>query len=506
MWPEDVKEMYRYRDMLSSAAGVLMYGDRVVVPRALRGEVLATLHAGHQGVTSMLARGMSSVWWPGMKEDVLGVRRACGECDSNAPSQSREPPPELSQPEYPFQRICADYFAVAGKQYLVLVDRYSGWPSIHQPKVGGTAREFVNILKAHCETFGIPEELATDGGSQFVAGQTIEFMKVWGIEHRLSSAYNPHSNTRAELGVKSMKRLVRSNLGPGGSLDTVKMSRALMEYRNTPDRDTGLSPAQVIFGRQMRDFIPVKKDAYKPRKEWVLDAERRELALAKRHLLKKEVLMATTKELLPLALGQDVSVQNQTGPDKLKWDKSGVVVAALPHHQYKIKMDGTGRVSLRNRVFLRAILPYGAGGHRQELFLPARGPPGPLGVVNPQASPPVVLGGPTRGPHEVPPPRRPDDVQQREELVCMPREVEEEDCEELELRKGTRVRRKPDVYVPGTWGLMSGRSGGPLGDNGVRDQSPKGPGVGPPQWTRIKDAEDYYVFPAKRLCNACEQD
>ena len=171
----------------------------------------------------------------------------------------------------------------------------------------------------------------------------------------------------------------------------------MMEYRNTPDRDTGLSPAQVVFGRQMRDFIPVKKEAYMPRKEWLLDAEQRELALAKRHLLKREELTLGSKELQPLNLGQDVSVQNQTGPHKLKWDKSGVVVAVLPFHKYHVKMDGTGRVSVRNRVFLRAILPYGAGGVRGELFQPARGPPGPLGVVTPQASPPVVLGGP-KGP------------------------------------------------------------------------------------------------------------
>jgi hypothetical protein len=311
----------------------------------------------------------------------------------------------------------------------------------------------------------VPEELATDGGSQFVASQTQEFMRVWGIQHRLSSAYNAHSNTRAELGVKSMKRLIRSNVGPGGTLDTVKMSRALMEYRNTPDRDTGLSPAQVIFGRQIRDFLPVRKELYKPRQEWVLDQDRRELALAKRHVLKREDLMQKTKELLPLAIGQDVSVQNQTGLSKLKWDKSGVVVAALPHHKYKVKMDGTGRVSLRNRVFLRAILPFGAGERRQELLLPARGPPGPLGVAKPQASPPAVLGGPTKGPVSILPTNGSDQaIVHDEDLMQMPADIDDtvetdDSNKEVSVRRSTRVKTRTEFY--GRCGAVSGRSRSP---------------------------------------------
>jgi hypothetical protein len=44
----------------------------------------------------------------------------------------------------------------------------------------------------------------------------------------------------------------------------------------------------------------------------------------------------------------------------LKWDKSGVVVTLLPNQKYQVKMDGTGRIILRSRVFLRAIIPYKA--------------------------------------------------------------------------------------------------------------------------------------------------
>ena len=87
-----------------------------------------------------------------------------------------------------------------------------------------------------------------DGGPQFTSREVEMFFRSWGVKHRVSSAYVPHGNMRAEVGVKSMKRLIRNNLGPGGSLDTDRFSQAIMEYRNTPDRDMGCSPAQVVFG------------------------------------------------------------------------------------------------------------------------------------------------------------------------------------------------------------------------------------------------------------------
>ena len=60
-----------------------------------------------------------------------------------------------------------------------------------------------------------------------------------------------------------------------------------------------------------------------------------------------------------LTLGDNVRVQNQTGEKPTRWDNTGVVVEVKEFDQYVVKMDGTGRLSLRNRKFLRKIIPYG---------------------------------------------------------------------------------------------------------------------------------------------------
>ena len=50
-------------------------------------------------------------------------------------------------------------------------------------------------------------------------------------------------------------------------------------------------------------------------------------------------------------------MQNQQGPNPTKWDRSGVVVESAGHDQYRVKVDGSGRITLRNRRFLRSYTP-----------------------------------------------------------------------------------------------------------------------------------------------------
>ena len=58
------------------------------------------------------------------------------------------------------------------------------------------------------------------------------------------------------------------------------------------------------------------------------------------------------KTLPPISPGLWVWVQNQAS---LEWDKSGVVTEALENRQYTVKLDGSGRLSRRNRRHIKPI-------------------------------------------------------------------------------------------------------------------------------------------------------
>jgi hypothetical protein len=80
-------------------------------------------------------------------------------------------------------------------------------------------------------------------------------MEDYGIHHRISSVANPHENDRAELGVKPFKRMLMDIVSAQGILDRAVVSGALLQLRNSLDRDSKLSPAKSLYGREYRDFL-----------------------------------------------------------------------------------------------------------------------------------------------------------------------------------------------------------------------------------------------------------
>ena len=329
--------------------------NRIVIPKALRNQILHCLHAAHQGTLGMSARANQTVYWPGLNAAIRTHRSNCSPCNQIAPSQPAEPLILTPDPEWPFQQIYTDYFEHEGHSYLTTVDRYSFWINIyHLPNTTATSSLLSN-LRTLFASYGVPEEIASDGGQQFSSTEFQLFLKTWGIHHRLSSAEYPQSNGRAELVVKTAKCIILENTNRG-SLNTDKAARALLQYRNTPIQSLGLSPAQILFHRQLRDHLPAHPTHLRLHSKWLKAAKNREQLAA---IKKERILQSTTQPVrnLPnLPVGTFVAIQDQRSKKELrKWIHTGVIVEVLPFRQYRIKVDGSGRLWLRNRRFLKPI-------------------------------------------------------------------------------------------------------------------------------------------------------
>ena len=184
---------------------------------------------------------------------------------------------------------------------MVVVDRYSGWPIVQQSRDGSSG--LVKCLREICVTHGIADELSSDGGPEFTAEATQQLLSNWGVHQRLSAVALAHSNGRAELGVKTCKRMLMDNTGPNGEINLDKVHRGMLQYRNTPDRDTGLSPAQMIFGRPIKDFIPILPGPYKPQNTWIETSRTRKEAKRARNVRNAERPTEYTVRLQPLKVG-----------------------------------------------------------------------------------------------------------------------------------------------------------------------------------------------------------
>ena len=335
---------------------VVLLHDRPVIPLSLRETVLKHLHAGHQGANSMFERASSTLYWPNYRADIVNFRATCSSCSRYQPSNPSMPPVFPEAPIYPFQSICADFFTVNSVTFLAIVDRFSNWLSVFQLS-RDTSECLLAVLRNYFATFGIPITFTSDGAKIFTSKSVEDFFHRYGVLHRITTAYNPKSNKRAEIAVKSAKRIIRDNLSQTGSLDTDRMTRALLQHRNTPCALTGLSPAQILFGRTLRDFLPLQPGKFIPRKEWRIAADARAEAYSKRVMEKAVSLSQHSKKLSPLTVGQEVLVQDQNKASRTfkQWTRTGIIVQVGDFDDYQVRLHGSRVLTKRHRQFLRPI-------------------------------------------------------------------------------------------------------------------------------------------------------
>ena len=120
------------------------------------------------------------------------------------------------------------------------------------------------------------------------------------------------------------------------------------------------------MGRKLSDALPTL-----PKEFMIMDNpmvhptwrdawSKKEDALRARYLKGVEKSQEGTKSKTALVPGETVLMQNQTGQSPLKWCSMGTVVEAGSHDQYIVKLHGSGRLTRRNRKFLKKyeVKPY----------------------------------------------------------------------------------------------------------------------------------------------------
>ena len=400
-----IKEFFNVRDRLSIVDNLITYtyetgAPRLVVPKTLRKRVIQNLHAAHQGVESILARARNSVYWPGITNDIMRSCTSCKDCKEIAPSLAKEPLILSGPPEYPFEKVAADMFSKNIASYMAFACRLTGWLEVAHFPQSTASKEIVQVFRDLFSRFGIPEEISLDGGKNLDSRETLNFLDSWGVSRRLSSAYLPQSNGRAEAAVKTARRILTSNTGPRGSLNTDAVSKALLQYRNTPLKGTTASPAQLLMGRSIRDSVPQPRSAYKVSAKWSQLLRQREKAMCRLNDTRTEDTVDRPSHG-ELAVGTEVVIQNA---DTKKWDRSGLVVESLPFRQYRVKLHGSGRMTLRNRIHLRPILVFkpatamGVAGQHTGSSVYPNTPSAPIPSTASQSSPESSLSVPSDGP------------------------------------------------------------------------------------------------------------
>lgn len=344
-WPDSkqdcemiVMPYWNIRGELSTADGFIFKGSRIVIPHSMRPNLLAHLHKGHLGIEKIRRRARESVFWPGINMDITHKCKLCSTCEKFQAKQHREPiiTPEI--PQWPFQLVASDLFSYKENEYLIVVDYYSSYFEITNLRKATTSRAVIEALKNIFARFGVPEKVISDNGPQFDSQEYKLFAEQWNFKISTSSPHHPSGNGKAENAVKIAKRMVKKAIDSGEDL-----TEALLAYRSSP-LENGRTPAELIFGREIKSFVPTRSFKLKPK-----DSEE---VVEKKIVQKKKInriVDERSRKLELLKAGDMVRIRD---PVSSIWQKTGTVLKQVQDRSYNIKTDDGG-LYRRNRRDIR---------------------------------------------------------------------------------------------------------------------------------------------------------
>ena len=322
-WPQgtldsELLPYHRIREELTIEEDCLLRGVRVIVPERHREEVLTELHRNHPGMVRMKALARLHVWWPDLDTDIEIKVARCEACKKQLPNLPKAQANPWIWPQAPWKRIHVDFAGPFMKEmFLIVVDAHSKWLDVVRMS-STTAESTINALRYIFSSYGIPKELVSDNGPQFVSEEFEKFMKGNGITHIRSAPYHPSSNGEAERAVRTFKQAMKTMESEHGSLNQ-KLASFLLSYRTTPHSTTKTTPSELFLGRKVRTRL----DAIRPN-------------------LAQSVQKRSTpqeKKTRSVEIGDIVMVRDYRGrPQKPSWIR-GIVLQKLGPVTYRVQVD-----------------------------------------------------------------------------------------------------------------------------------------------------------------------
>ena len=184
-WPSDVGGVFRYfwrrKEELSIKKGCLLWGIRVLVPIKLQDKLLEELYQDHPGMSRMKAVARSYMWWPGLDKSIENKAGSCSQCQAVRHQPPVAPLHPWCGPEKLWQCIHVDFVGpFQGTMFLVTVDVHSKWPEVSMVS-SITVSKTMGVLRQMFAAYGLPDQIISDNGPQFISDHLATFTKMNGM-------------------------------------------------------------------------------------------------------------------------------------------------------------------------------------------------------------------------------------------------------------------------------------------------------------------------------------
>ncbi|MEW8544975.1 MAG: reverse transcriptase domain-containing protein [Candidatus Thiodiazotropha sp.] len=247
-----------------------------LVPEALRKEVFRQLHeyvtAGHLGRRKTYDKIRKRFYWCGMHKDVSYWCRICTTCGSRKmPHRHAKAPMRQYNVGYPMERIgldiCGPYpVSKKGNKYLMVVSCYfTKWVDAVPLKTQEAKYVATKLVNRFISIFGVPLQLHTDLGSNFESKVFQEVCKLLGIDKTRTTVRRPQSDGMVERANRSIQNMISSYISDSQDDWDENIPLLMMAYRSSIHESTGVSPAMMMFGRELT--LPVDMTLGRPIRE-----------------------------------------------------------------------------------------------------------------------------------------------------------------------------------------------------------------------------------------------
>ena len=229
--------------------------DRIVFPTSLRKRilVLAHDHSGHFSVAKMRQMLSQRYTWPGIHYDIQRHCSKCEACNLNRRGRPRATPlqdvPVITEP---FEKVAFDLVGPfpRGAKYLLtticLASKYPDAVPLRDISAESVAEGMIEVWSRT----GIPRLVLTDQGRQLLSKLVRQLSTRLGVSQVKTSPYHPQSNGALECFHGTLVPMPRKTISNKFTW-TKQLKYCLFALRGMPNRDSGYSPHEVVFGTHL---------------------------------------------------------------------------------------------------------------------------------------------------------------------------------------------------------------------------------------------------------------
>ena len=244
--PRELNEYDKRKSELSIVEGIILFRDRVVVPKKLEDRVISLLHDNHPGIPAAKSIARSLVCFKDLDNRVETYCRNCVTCLMNHARSNVCYDKAWPQCTKKWSRLHIDHCFTEGRTLFVVVcaaTKYIECAIVNSVSTNDT----IKALDVFFSNNGLPDTIVSDNATSFTSEMFLNYAKQRCIQLITTPAYSPNSNAYGERSVRVIKDQLKKNTS--GSFES-RLSRILLHYRSTPHSTTGVAPSVALNGRE----------------------------------------------------------------------------------------------------------------------------------------------------------------------------------------------------------------------------------------------------------------